>query len=396
MKDWENRFDPERTSSVFKTDHLLIASVLLLTGLGLVTLYSASYAFGQRFFGDALYFITRQLPLGILGLLLFAVFSRIKLEWLRGWIGLLVVGTLILCALAFVPGIGVRRNGAFRWIRIGPAQFQPSELVKLVLPLYLAHIFDKKQNDLDKFFRGILPPVLITALFFLVIHLQNNFATALFITLNALFIFFLAGIRLRYFFGAVVILAPLSTLLVLTKPHRLWRVLSYVYPDWDPQGAGYQINASLKTIGSGGFWGMGIGQGTRKIASVPEVQSDFIFSSFSEESGFLGVFLFCLLAGVFAARGYRAALRSPSLFRRLLAFGLVTMIVSQILVNLAVVVGLLPATGIPLPFFSAGGSSLLATLAIAGLVVNISRDPVGELYVPRNLRAPGLEAQYVR
>jgi cell division protein FtsW len=272
-----------------------------------------------------------------------------------------------------VPGIGIAKNGASRWIGLGSSSYQPSELVKLVLPLYLAHIFDKKKEQINSFSRGILPPAMITSIFFLLIYLQNNFSTALFIAVNGLFIFFMAGVKLRYFLGAAVILLPVSTFLVLSKEHRLRRFISYIWPDWEPLGAGYQVRSSLLTIGSGGFWGKGIGQGTKKIASVPEIQSDFIFSSYAEEFGFLGILLFFIAFGVFAYRGYRIALDSEDTFRRLLTFGLVTMICSQVLVNVAVVSGSLPATGIPLPFFSAGGSSLATTLVMAGLITNVSR-----------------------
>jgi cell division protein FtsW len=368
-----NWFNAEKSISRAREDHVLVASMLLLTGVGLVTLYSSSYAFGERFFGDGLYFISRQLVLALAGLLLFFLASRISMNLVRKLIKPLVLGTVILCVLTFVPGIGVSKNGASRWIHLGTWTYQPSELVKMVLPLYLAHIFDKKQDVIDSFQSGVLPPVLITALFFMLIYLQNNFSTAVFIAVNALVIFFLAGVRLRYFFAAIVMLLPLSSLLILTKEHRLRRLISFVWPEWEPQGAGYQVRSSLLTIMSGGFWGKGIGQGTRKIASVPEIHSDFIFSSFAEETGFLGILLFFILFAVFAFRGYRGALRAESLFQRLLACGLVTVIISQALLNIAVVSGSLPATGVPLPFFSAGGSSLATSLVMTGLVVNVSR-----------------------
>lgn len=371
------RINVEKAGPRLRGDHVLIASIFLLTGLGLVTLYSASYAFGERFFEDGRYFISRQLILGAIGLAFFFPVSRFKPESLRKLMIPLVLGTIILCLLTFVPGIGIAKNGAARWIRFGSYTYQPSELVKLVLPLYLAHIFDKKQEELHSFASGILPQVLITTLFFVLIYYQNNFSTAVFIVVNALFIFFLAGVRIRYFIAMLVILLPVASLLILTKAHRLRRFASFLLPDWDPQGAGYQVRSSLLTIASGQFWGKGIGQGTRKIASVPEIHSDFIFSSFAEESGFLGVILFFVLFGIFAVQGYRGALRQESVFRRLAVFGLVTMIVSQALLNVAVVVGALPATGIPLPFFSAGGSSLATTLVMAALVVNISRLPTG-------------------
>jgi cell division protein FtsW len=369
------RFDVEKTVSLSsRVDHVLIGSVFLLTGVGLVTLYLSSYAFGERFFGDGLYFISRQIFLGLLGLVLFFTAARINLDLVRKGIKFLVIGAVILCLLAFVPGIGVSKNGASRWIRLGSWTYQPSELVKLALPIYLAHIFAKKKDSLDSFSSGVLPPVMITALFFILIYLQNNFSTAVFVAVNALILFFFAGVRLRYFFAALVMLLPLSSLLVLTKEHRLRRLISFIRPDWEPQGAGYQVRSSLLTIMSGGFWGKGVGQGTRKIASVPEIHSDFIFSAFAEEAGFFGVLLFFALFAVFAFRSYRIALGTDSMFKRLLCCGLATMILSQVLLNVAVVAGSLPATGIPLPFFSAGGSSLATTLAMAGLIVNVSRN----------------------
>jgi cell division protein FtsW len=366
-------FDTERTARERGHEHILIASVLLLTGLGMVTLYSSSFAFAERFFNDSFYFVSRQLLLGAVGIVCFFIACRISFPLVRKLTALLVAVAAILCILTFIPGIGIVRNGASRWIKIGPWTYQSSEMVKLALPLYLAHIFDKKRDSLDVLSSGVLPPVLVTGMFFTLIYLQNNFSTALFIAVNALAVFFIVGIRYRYFLFATLMLLPLSTLLVFTKEHRVRRLISFVKPEWDPLGAGYQVRSSLLTIMSGGFWGKGIGQGTRKIASVPEIHSDFIFSAFAEESGFLGVLSFFILFGVFAVLGYRAARRSDTVFNGLLAFGLVTMIVSQVLLNIAVVSGALPATGVPLPFFSAGGSSLVSTLICAGLVVNVSR-----------------------
>jgi len=357
-----------------KADQILVTSVLLLTGLGIVTLYSASYAFAQRFFGSGLYFVTRQIVFGAAGIILFFLASVIDLGLLRKLIKPLVLGSIALCVLTFIPGIGVMKNGSARWIGIGSFTYQPSEMVKLVLPLYLAHYFEKKKGNVNNLPRGILPPALITGVFFVLIFLQNNFSTAAFIAFNALFIFYLAGIKFKYFFGAITMFVPTAILLILKKEHRIRRFLSYIQPDdFEPLGAGYQVNASVLSISSGGFWGKGIGQGTRKIASVPEIHSDFIFSSYAEESGFIGVILFCILFTVFAVRGFISSLGNENIFNRLLGCGLVTVIISQVLLNISVVSGALPATGVTLPFFSAGGSSLATTLVMAGLVVNVSR-----------------------
>jgi cell division protein FtsW len=292
-----------------RTDHLLVASVLFLVGLGIVTLYSSSYAFSERKYADGLYLVSRQAILGLAGLFMFLIFSFIDLELLRKFIKPLVLGSILLCALTFVPGIGVTINGAARWIGYGSFSFQPSELVKFVLPLYLAHYFGKKKDGINDPSRGIIPPALMTGVFFVLIFLQNNFSTAVFLAFNALFIFFLAGVRFRYFFSALFMFLPTATILVLKKEHRIRRFLSYIEPDFEPQGAGYQVNSSILSISSGGFWGKGMGYGTRKIASVPEIHSDFIFSSFAEEMGFLGVMFFFISIIVAVGRNIKRALK---------------------------------------------------------------------------------------
>jgi cell division protein FtsW len=361
-----------------KYDHLFIALCILLMGVGLVTLYSASYSFADRWFDDKLFFIRRQVIFAVFSLVLFIVVSHIKMETIKRFIMPLVISTIVLCMALFIPGLGTTKNGATRWIDLGPITIQPSELVKIILPLYLAYIFDKKKDKLDNFRLGVLPPVIITVIFFALIYFQNDFSTALFIALNSLVIFFIAGVKLRYFICAVIILIPVSALLIMTKEYRLLRFMSFFDPAFDIQGVGFQVDNSTKAIASGGFWGKGLGQGVLKIASVPEIQSDFIFASFAEENGFIGVVLFLASFIFFAARGYRIAFSSAVNFNRLLCFSLVTIIISQVIMNIAVVSGAIPATGIPLPFFSAGGTSLVITLVAAGLITNISRDKNAE------------------
>lgn len=366
-------FDAERIQGQ-KTVHLFYFCVILLLGTGLVTLYSASYSFAMRFFADGNYFIKRQLIFACFGIVFFIICALINLEKFRRFIKFFVGIAAFLCFLTLVPGIGVERYGASRWIEFGALSYQPSEMIKFVLPLYLAHLLDKKANNIDKFSTGVLPPVLVTGLFFVLIYIQNNFSTAVFIVFNAMIIFYLAGIKYRYFLAAVTMIIPISALLVFTKEHRVRRLVSFLRPEWDPLGAGFQVNASRDAIVSGGFWGKGIGEGTRKIASIPEIHSDFIFSAYVEETGYIGLILFFVLFAVFAFLGYRAAIKCESVFGRLLAAGLTTMIVLQALLNIAVVSGALPATGIPLPFFSAGGSSLFTTMVCAGLIANVARN----------------------
>jgi len=366
------QFDVERAEDT-RTVHLFYFCVILLLGTGLVTLYSASFAFAARFFHDGNYFFIRQLIFAAIGVFAFFIFSRLNLETLRKFILPFVIIAALLCVLTMVPGIGIERYGASRWIEIGSLSYQPSEMVKFMLPLYLSHLLDKRALNHGKFTSGVLPPIIVTGFFFGLIYMQNNFSTAVFIVFNAMIIFFLAGMRFRYFFTAVILIIPISALLIFTKEHRVRRLVSFLRPEWDPMGAGFQVNASRDAIVSSGFFGKGIGEGTRKIASIPEIHSDFIFSSYVEETGFIGIILFFVLFTVFAVLGYRAALNSKTVFGRLLAAGLTTMIISQALLNTAVVSGALPATGIPLPFFSAGGSSLITTLICAGLISNVAR-----------------------
>jgi len=370
-------FDAEQMKNK-RTVHLFYLCVILLFGTGLVTLYSASYAFALRFFRNGNYFIIRQLIFGGVGIALFFVFSKINIEKFRKFIMVLVGFAAFLCILTLIPGIGIERYGASRWIEIASFSYQPSEMVKFVLPLYLSHLLDKKAGNFENFYTGILPPVLVTGFFFGLIYIQNNFSTAVFIVFNAMVIFFLAGMRYRYFFAAIAMIMPVAALLVFTKEHRVRRLVSFIRPEWDPLGAGFQVNASRDAIVSGGLWGKGIGEGTRKIASIPEIHSDFIFSAYVEETGFIGIILFFAIFAAFAFLGYKAAWKCESLFGRLLASSLTTIIVSQALLNVAVVSGALPATGIPLPFFSAGGSSLATTLICAGLIANVAGN--GEKY----------------
>jgi len=368
-------FEAERMQSQ-KTAQLFCLCVILLTGMGLVTLYSASFSFAARFFQDGNYFIVRQLIYGAAGIVLFLIFSLINLNAIRKCALPFVCIAAGLCVLTFIPGIGVERYGASRWIEIGMFTYQPSEMVKFALPLYLAHLFDKKTDNLDNLYSGILPPVIVTGIFFALIYMQNNFSTAVLIALIALTMFFLAGVRYRYFFAAIAMIVPVSALLVFTKEYRVRRLVSFIRPQWDPLGAGFQVNASKDAIVSSGLWGRGIGEGVRKVASIPEIHSDFVFSAYVEETGFIGVMLFFAMFVVFAVLGFKAALDSKTVFGRLLAAGLTTLTVAQALLNTAVVSGAVPATGIPLPFFSAGGSSLVTTLVSAGLIANVARNKI--------------------
>jgi cell division protein FtsW len=243
--------------------------------------------------------------------------------------------------------------------------------------LYLAHMMDRLGKDPESGIGGLLPPFLLVASGCLLIFLQNDLSTAAIAALAAMVLFLVGGASISFFIGIGAVALPLAALSILTSDFRLRRILAFLYPAYEPHGQGYQILGSIRAIQSGGFFGKGLGLGTLKVGSVPEVQTDFIFAAWTEEMGFLGVIVFFALWGLFAWKCYRNAFREEEGFRSYLGFGLITLLLMEVLVNVAMASGAIPASGIPLPLFSSGGSSFLATFGIMGLLVNLSRPESG-------------------
>ena len=265
--------------------------------------------------------------------------------------------------------------GARRWLFVFGQSFEPSELVKFSIVLYLAAIFSKKQDRINDPVNSLLPPLLVVSLFVALIYLQNDFSTAFFILLIALAMFLIAQVRILFFLLLSLLFVPLGGMLLFTKAHRVRRLMAFLNPLADPSGSGYQVIAAQSAFISGGFWGRGLGKGVRKLGGLPEAHSDFIYAVVGEETGFLGALFVLLLFLVLAWRGYSLAMKGKDSFTRYLAFGITSTITLQALLNIAVVTGLVPATGIPLPFFSSGGSSMLLTLTMGGVLFNLSRQP---------------------
>jgi cell division protein FtsW len=366
----------------------MMAAILLLLLLGLVILYSASFLFASN---QPSRFVSGWAPMSsnivavLIMLFLFPILSMVNLElFKKGWVVFFILFlTMAINMLPFFPLFqkANHRPGvdAMRWIFLKfPGQrhlsFQPSELIKVALPLYLAYILDKNKDRLDNFFYGPLPPVVVTTLFCFLVLRQSNFSEAALIALISMVTCFVSGIRLRWFAIALALMILVGYQLTVGNPEGRWyeRIHNFISKTPDEYGEKYQSDLSLEAVKAGGFWGKGIGQGTLKI-KMPEVHGDFVFASFVEESGFLGVMFYIVLIGFFAWAGYKAAWRSGDRYSQLLAFGLVTSIVIQSLLNIAVVGRIVPTTGIPLPFVSSGGSSLLATLVSCALLVNITR-----------------------
>jgi cell division protein FtsW len=350
--------------------------IVLLAGIGISTLFSASSFYGNYKFGDSEYFFTRQLGFVLAGAVLSFTVIIIPLNYITRFIPFLLFVSFLLMVATFIPGIGRELMGGRRWIVLAGRSFQPSELVKLTVILYLASIFGKKHNKIHDFLNSILPPLLVVSVFTGLIIAQNDFSTAVFVMTVSLVMFYVAGVRYGYFVFIFAAVVPIAGILLFSEEHRVRRIISFLDPSSDPVNAGYQVLSARKALSNGGFWGAGIGLGSQKLGGLPEAHSDFIFAVVGEEAGILGVTFIIILFLALAVKGYALALkfREKNLFAYFLSFGLTTSILYQALINMAVVSGMVPVTGIPLPFFSHGGSSIVVTLIMCGLLLNLSRN----------------------
>ena len=357
-----------------KSDIWFLISVLLLWGLGMFTIFVCSQGYAARFFdNDSFYFVRRQLVCSAAGVILFIAFLLLDMETIKKLVMYMVLITLVLCLLTFIKPLSVEKNGARRWIKL-PLRFtfQPSELVKFALVLYLASFFDKLNEDVSGE-KDVLPCVGVFLLMVLLVLLQKDFSTSVFLTCIGILMFFVAGQKLRWVFPFLIIAIPVVIIMVASEKYRIERIIGFLKPSENIQGINYQATASKAAISAGGVWGSGIGRGLSKLNSIPEVQADYIFAGWTEAMGYVGVVAYIALLGLFAWRGYKAALSCPDRFAAYGCFGCVSVIVMQSIINCMVVCGLLPSTGIPLPFFSVGGSSIIVTLAMCGFILNASR-----------------------
>ncbi len=340
-------------------DPLLLGVQMLLLVLGLAALFSASHYYAERVFQDPYHLLKRQLSFVLIGLAACGLARALRSPWCGKAIPVLLAVAFLLCLAAFVPGLGRPVLGARRWIFLFGQSFEPLELAKLAVVLYLASILAKKQERIDDPFNSLIPPLLVVLAFAGVVYLQKDFSTAVFLLVIALCMFLMAQVRLLYFILLALLFLPLGGLLLFTQAYRVERLIAFFNPLADPAGSGYQMIAARSALVGGGLWGRGLGRGVKSLGVLPEAHSDFIFAVIGEEAGFLGVLFVLFLFLLFAWRGYAVAYRAQDAFTAFLAFGLTTTIFLQALLNFAVVTGLVPSTGIPLPFVSAGGSCLV-------------------------------------
>ncbi|HAE23254.1 MAG TPA: putative lipid II flippase FtsW [Spirochaetaceae bacterium] len=367
-------FSMERPLGRSKGDGALLGALVLAAGLGLAHLYSASYGYALALGRGASYFALRQALWLLPAAAAFMVIAMVPLSFWRSLAGPVVLLSIALLVLPFIPGLGIVKNGASRWFGFGSLSFQPSELFKPALVLYLAHILAKKEERLNDIMRGVLPPLLLIGLGIAIVLFQNDFSTAIILAGIALCMFWIAKVPLIFFAAASSVGLPLLALTVLTSDYRLKRVVGFLAPRFDPADLSYQVNGSIKAIRAGGLWGRGIGQGSLKLRSIPLVLSDFIFSAWAEETGFIGVLVFILLWAFILYRAIRASFGAADSYRSYLAFGMAFYLGLQTLINILVAVGAVPATGMPLPLFSSGGSALLSVVIASGFIYAVSRE----------------------
>lgn len=352
-------------------DLVIFGTTLALLVIGIVTVFSASYTTAQRDFGDPYYYIKRQMIWAVLGIGAMVVLMQVDYRIFRP---LALPGlVLVIFLLGLVLVIGSEVGGGRRWINLGFMSFQPSELAKVALVNFLAAYIAAQGGAMRRFFSGFLLPMAITGFIFLLILAEKDFGTSVAVGLNAVVMLFAAGASMWHLSLIAVAAGPALALLIKLEPYRMRRITAFLNPWADPLDSGWNIIQSLYAIGSGGLFGLGLGAGRQKFAYLPEQHTDFIFAVLGEELGFIGTAGVLALLFVFAWRGYRVALLTQDLYGSMLAVGLTSMIVLQALVNIGVVTGSLPVTGITLPLISAGGSSLLVTLSAIGLLLSVSR-----------------------
>jgi cell division protein FtsW len=352
-------------------DLMLVATVLALTGFGIVMVFSAGAVFAARTYGDWTYFLKREAFYAGFGLLAFFVGIRLDYSVYRKVTYPLLFVSVAL--LALVLKLGPSINGAVRWFRLGSLSFQPSEMAKFALVLYLAVLMARKAEKMRDFSMGFLPPLLMTGVFLGLLLKQPDLGTAVIIGVTALGLMFVAGTRTSYILISVLIAAPIGWKVFISgESWRMKRILAYLYPWQYRRDIGYQLYESLISVGSGGVWGQGLGQGHQKLFFLPEAHTDFILAVVGEELGLLGVLSVLVAFALLVWRGLRASIRARDPYGCYLGFGITCLFGLQAIVNMCVVLGLLPTKGLPLPFVSYGGTALVMSLFMAGVLANIS------------------------
>ena len=350
----------------------MLISVFLLSIIGLFMIYSASSIWANYKYNDSFHYAKLQLIYLIISYIALYIVYKIDYSFWKKKSNLILFICLILLIIVLIPGIGILKNGSRSWLSFGIISMQPSEFTKLGLIIFLAKYLSNNQNNMKYITKGILPILLVILFMLFFIMLEPDFGSAFVIALTLIIIIFASGAKLSFFtLGGLIGLLGI-TILIIIAPYRLQRIFAFLNPWSDPLGSGYQIIQSLYAIGPAGIFGLGFGNSIQKQFYLPEPQNDFIFAIIAEEFGIVGVIIIVLLFIFICYLIFKISMKQNDLFKKYLSFGLGIQIIIQALLNMCVVVGLIPVTGVTLPFLSYGGSSLLVSMVSIGIILNIS------------------------
>lgn len=353
-------------------DIILLLVTLILVTVGTAMIYSSSSIIALEKFKDGQYFLKKQILFVFLGLISMVLMTKISYTQLRKWAYPGMLLSLLLLAILLIPNVGIKRGGATRWLNMGVFSFQVTEMVKISMVVFLSHLLARKAHQLKKFSKGVLLPMVITSVVILLVLLEPDFGTAAIIAAILILMLCIAGSRITHILLLMAAFIPVGVLLILYKGYRVARLTAFLDPWKDASNTGFQIIQSLLSFGSGGTFGVGIGDGMQKLFYLPEPHTDFILSILAEESGFIGVTIVIVMFAIFAFRGFMIALKAPDLFGTLLAVGLTMVIALESFINIAGVMGIIPLKGLVLPFLSYGGTAFIMSMTAVGILLNIS------------------------
>lgn len=357
-----------------KSDTILLYAVFGLVAFGLIMIASAGIWYARTRFGDEYFFFKRQLLFGVLpGFTILMIVKNIDYKIWKKFAFIFFLISIICLIFVFIPGIGSKIYGASRWVKFGSFSFQPAEMLKISLILYLAAWLESRKERVKDFYEGLLPFISVVALISFLLIKQPDIGTLGIVILIAMSIFFVSGARILHIFWMGI--AGMASLLAIIKleSYRMNRLMVFMHPELDPRGIGYQINQALLAIGSGGIFGNGLGGSLQKLNYLPEPVGDSIIAIIGEELGLFGETILIVLVAVLIMRGLKIAKNAPDTFGKLTAVGIVSWIAFQSFINIAAISGLIPLTGVPLPFISYGGTSIIFLLFGVGILLNISK-----------------------
>ncbi len=355
-----------------RLDFILLIAALALVGIGVVMVYSTSAIIAADRFGDPYYFLKRQALYAAVGFVLMILMMFFPYEMLKRFAYPILIFSILLLIAVLIPGIGHRAGGAMRWLKIQSFSFQPSEFAKLGLIIFLAYLLAKKEEKIRSFSFGFLPPVVLSGLVIALVMKEPDFGAAFFLTGMVFLLLFVSGARVIYIAGAFLVAIPVAYTLLMSVGYRYKRLMSFIRPWEDPAGTSFQIIQSFLSFGSGGLFGLGLGEGRQKLFFLPAPHTDFIFSVIGEELGLVGAMVVVLLFFILTLRGIQIGLSLEERFGAYLALGITLMISLQTVINMGVVLGLLPTKGLTLPLVSYGGTSLVANLVGVGILLHLS------------------------